>query len=574
MIMKGQKINDRYQIIKTIGEGGMANVYLAYDTILDRNVAVKVLRGDLATDEKFVIRFQREALSASSLSHPNIVEVYDVGEDNGLYYIVMEYIEGKHLKQLLKKRGSLTVREVVDIMMQITDGMSAAHDSYIIHRDIKPQNIMILENGLIKITDFGIAMALNATQLTQTNSVMGSVHYLPPEQACGKTATIQSDVYSMGILMYELLTGSVPFKGDNAVEIALKHIKESIPYVTDINDSIPTSVANIVKRATAKNLKNRYQDAREMHEDLKTCLDESRLDEEVYEFPYPEVEEDKSKKKAVTELENTKQEEQPQEIKVEQIVEPDEKKKENKLLMILAIVFTGLIVIVTAIVFLLPKLTEAKDVKIPDVSNLTLEEAETTLRDKGFKIASETKDATSDTVEVGSVVKTSPAGGRTVKEGSMITLYISVGEGGYTLEDFKGKNYLEVKGYLENTYKLYVEVIEDEVDDPDKAGTGEILKTEPEAGAVLKEGDTIKIHIPDSSVVYPDFTSGEYSLKDIENFANKYGINLSVEYTETNEYEVGKIYKQSRDAGSVVIKNAELKIYIASEMTNQEDITD
>ena len=574
MIMKGQKINDRYQIIKTIGEGGMANVYLAYDTILDRNVAVKVLRGDLATDEKFVRRFQREALSASSLSHPNIVEVYDVGEDNGLYYIVMEYIEGKHLKQLLKKRGSLTVREVVDIMMQITDGMSAAHDSYIIHRDIKPQNIMILENGLIKITDFGIAMALNATQLTQTNSVMGSVHYLPPEQACGKTATIQSDVYSMGILMYELLTGSVPFKGDNAVEIALKHIKESIPYVTDINDSIPTSVANIVKRATAKNLKNRYQDAREMHEDLKTCLDESRLDEEIYEFPYPEVEEDKSKKKAVTELENTKQEEQPQEIKVEQIVEPDEKKKENKLLMILAIVFTGLIVIVTAIVFLLPKLTEAKDVKIPDVSNLTLEEAETKLRDKGFKIASETKDATSDTVEVGSVVKTSPAGGRTVKEGSMITLYISVGEGGYTLEDFKGKNYLEVKGYLENTYKLYVEVIEDEVDDPDKAGTGEILKTEPEAGAVLKEGDTIKIHIPDSSVVYPDFTSGEYSLKDIENFANKYGINLSVEYTETNEYEVGKIYKQSRDAGSVVTKNAELKIYIASEITNQEDITD
>lgn len=574
MIMKGQKINDRYQIIKTIGEGGMANVYLAYDTILDRNVAVKVLRGDLATDEKFVRRFQREALSASSLSHPNIVEVYDVGEDNGLYYIVMEYIEGKHLKQLLKKRGSLTVREVVDIMMQITDGMSAAHDSYIIHRDIKPQNIMILENGLIKITDFGIAMALNATQLTQTNSVMGSVHYLPPEQACGKTATIQSDVYSMGILMYELLTGSVPFKGDNAVEIALKHIKESIPYVTDINDSIPTSVANIVKRATAKNLKNRYQDAREMHEDLKTCLDESRLDEEIYEFPYPEVEEDKSKKKAVTELENTKQEEQPQEIKVEQIVEPDEKKKENKLLMILAIVFTGLIVIVTAIVFLLPKLTEAKDVKIPDVSNLTLEEAETKLRDKGFKIASETKDATSDTVEVGSVVKTSPAGGRTVKEGSMITLYISVGEGGYTLEDFKGKNYLEVKGYLENTYKLYVEVIEDEVDDPDKAGTGEILKTEPEAGAVLKEGDTIKIHIPDSSVVYPDFTSGEYSLKDIENFANKYGINLSVEYTETNEYEVGKIYKQSRDAGSVVVKNAELKIYIASEITNQEDITD
>ncbi len=573
MIMKGQKINDRYQIIKTIGEGGMANVYLAYDTILDRNVAVKVLRGDLANDEKFVRRFQREALSASSLSHPNIVEVYDVGEDNGLYYIVMEYIEGKHLKQLLKKRGSLTVREVVDIMMQITDGMSAAHDSYIIHRDIKPQNIMILENGLIKITDFGIAMALNATQLTQTNSVMGSVHYLPPEQACGKTATIQSDVYSMGILMFELLTGSVPFKGDNAVEIALKHIKESIPYVKDINETIPTSVANIVKRATAKNLKNRYQDAREMHEDLKTCLDESRLDEEVYEFPYPEIEEDKKQKKAVSELENTKVEEpKKEEIKVEQIMPQDEIKKENKFLMILGVVFTGLIIIVTAIIFLLPKLTEAKDVKIPDVSNMTIEDAETELKNKGFSIAAETKDATSDTVEVGNVVKTSPAGGRTVKEGSTITLYISVGEGGYTLEDFVGKNYLEVKGYLENTYKLYVEIIEDEVDDPSKAGTGEIIKTEPEKGALLKEGDTIKIHIPDSSVTYPDFTTGEYSLKDIENFANKYGINLTVEYTETNEYEVGKIYKQSRNAGSIVTKNSELKIYIASEIT--EEVTD
>ena len=255
MIMKGQKINDRYQIIKTIGEGGMANVYLAYDTILDRNVAVKVLRGDLATDEKFVRRFQREALSASSLSHPNIVEVYDVGEDNGSYYIVMEYIDGKHLKQLLKKRGSLTLTEVVDIMLQVTDGRSAAHDSYIIHRDIKPQNIMILENGLIKITDFGIAMALNSTQLTQTNSVMGSVHYLPPEQASGKGATIQSDVYSMGILMYELLTGTLPFKGDNAVEIALKHIKESVPSVRELLPNTPQSIDNIIMKATAKNVK-------------------------------------------------------------------------------------------------------------------------------------------------------------------------------------------------------------------------------------------------------------------------------------------------------------------------------
>ena len=176
MIVKGQKINDRYQIIRTIGEGGMANVYLAHDIILDRDVAVKVLRGDLAHDEKFVRRFQREAISASSLSHPNIVEMYDVGEDDGNYYIVMEYIDGKTLKNLIKRRGALTLPEVIDIMLQLTSAVMCAHDSYIIHRDIKPQNVLIKEDGTVKITDFGIAMALNSTELTQTNSVMGSVH--------------------------------------------------------------------------------------------------------------------------------------------------------------------------------------------------------------------------------------------------------------------------------------------------------------------------------------------------------------------------------------------------------------
>ncbi len=257
MIAKGQKINERYEILKSIGEGGMANVYLAHDIILDRDVAIKVLRGDLAGDEKFVRRFQREALSASSLSHPNIVEMYDVGEDNGTYYIVMEYVPGQTLKQMIKKRGGVSLSEAIDIMLQVTDGIKEAHDSYIIHRDLKPQNILIKDNGEIKITDFGIAMALNSTQLTQTNSVMGSVHYLPPEQASGKGATIKSDIYSMGIMFFELLTGNLPFKGDNAVEIALKHMKSDIPSVREINESIPQSVENIIIRATAKNPKNR-----------------------------------------------------------------------------------------------------------------------------------------------------------------------------------------------------------------------------------------------------------------------------------------------------------------------------
>ena len=225
MIVKGSKINDRYQIIKTLGEGGMANVYLAHDTILDRNVAVKVLRGDLANDEKFVRRFQREALSASSLSHPNIVEMYDVGEDDGQYYIVMEYVDGMTLKQVLKKRGHLSVTEVVDIMLQVTDGMAHAHDAYIIHRDIKPQNIMLLEDGTIKVTDFGIArFSRNETQ-TMTDRAIGSVHYISPEQAKGSVIDEKADIYSVGVMMYEMLTGKLPFEADNAVSVAIMQMQ-------------------------------------------------------------------------------------------------------------------------------------------------------------------------------------------------------------------------------------------------------------------------------------------------------------------------------------------------------------
>ena len=288
MIIKGQLIDDRYKIIKSIGEGGMANVYLAYDTILEREVAVKILRGDLAEDEKFVRRFQREANSASSLKHPNIVEVYDVGEDDGKYFIVMEYINGKTLKSLIKKRGALTLEEVIDIMLQLTSAVSCAHDSYIIHRDIKPQNVMILEDGRVKITDFGIAMALNNNELTQTNSVMGSVHYLPPEQANGSGSTTKSDIYSLGILMFELLTGKLPFKGENAVEIAIKQMREPIPSVCKIYPDIPQSVEYVILRATAKNPKNRYKTVTEMHEDLKTVLNKERANEEKWTYEYSE----------------------------------------------------------------------------------------------------------------------------------------------------------------------------------------------------------------------------------------------------------------------------------------------
>ncbi len=565
MIMKGQKISDRYQIIKSIGEGGMANVYLAYDTILDRNVAVKVLRGDLANDEKFVRRFQREALSASSLSNPNIVEVYDVGEDNGEYYIVMEYVEGKHLKALLKKRGKLTVPEVIDIALQITNGLSVAHDSYIIHRDIKPQNILILENGLIKITDFGIAVAMNATQLTQTNSVMGSVHYLPPEQASGKGATLQSDIYSIGILMYELLTGKLPFRGDNAVEIALKHLKEPMPSIRDELPDIPQSVENIILRATAKNPKNRYSDAREMHEDLKTCLDESRANELKITFKYPENDYDDTKlMKTVKPVKETK----PKEIK-EGEKEVAKKKKstensQNKLLITLASVFVGLVVVITTIFVLIPKITSSKQTAIPDVTNYSVTDAIKALQDAGFVVSDEQREEANENVEEGKVSRTSPAIGSIRKEGTEVIIYRSLGDVTIAIEDYTGKNASEIKGKLE-ALKVQVIIEKKEVDLTDGETYKEniIIGQSIEAGEKISEGETITLYVPKLDNKYPDFVNENYSVEEVENFCSEYGVTLTKKEVETTEYPAGSIIYQSRAAGTTVVSGAKITIHIA-----------
>ena len=557
MIMKGQKINDRYQIIKSIGEGGMANVYLAYDTILDRNVAVKVLRGDLATDEKFVRRFQREALSASSLSHPNIVEVYDVGEDNGQYYIVMEYIEGCQLKQLLKKRGRLTLSEVIDIMLQITDGLSVAHDAYIIHRDIKPQNIMILDSGLVKITDFGIAMAMNSTQLTQTNSVMGSVHYLPPEQANGKGSTLQSDIYSMGILMYELLTGELPYKGDNAVEIALKHLKEKIPSVREKLPEIPQSVENIIIKATAKNPKNRYADARSMNEDLRTCLDDSRANEPKIVLPYPEFDEDRKPKSSTKS--QSKNDAIVKEIKTEEV---ENTKRDNKVLITLFAVFTGIVIVITSIIVLLPIITNQKEIKVPDVSGLDISDAINTLQNEGFKIADQQKEQASDEVPEGKVVKTNPVAGVKKTKGSEITLYISTGNEGFTMEDFTGKNYYTVYGTL-IAYGILVIPEKRDVSDA-KVDASTILDQSVKAGEKVSKGDTVILYIPNVTTKYPDFTSGDYTKEQIEQFCTQYSINCK--FKEVSEasgnYKSGDIIAQSRQSGTQVTSGASLTITI------------
>lgn len=571
MITKGQKINDRYEIVKSIGEGGMANVYLAVDTILDnRKVAIKILRGDLANDEKFIRRFKREALSASSLSHPNIVAMYDVGEDEENYFIVMEYIEGRTLKQLLKRRGNLTISEAVDIMLQITDGIAHAHDSYIVHRDLKPQNIMIQENGAIKITDFGIAMALNSTQLTQTNSVMGSVHYLPPEQASGKGATIKSDIYSMGILFFELLTGILPFKGDNAVEIALKHMKDPIPSIRKINSNIPQSIENIVLKATAKNPKNRYSDVKEMHHDLEIALNPDVQDQAKYIYPYPEhdaMELEDTEKKSVSNSKDDLKEKKKDSQEVARKIEDDEPKKVNAVIWILSIVLILFAGGLAFYVFLFPMFNKVPTIKVPDVSGYTVAEADNILTDAGFNVEVETEKVSSDEYAKGKVVKTEPIAGRSRKKGTSITIYESIGSTTYIIEDYVGENYIEVQTTLEKVYKLKVVIEKKDVSSTEDLDEQAILEQSLKAGTKVTEGETIILYVPNVYLEYPDFVSEGWNLEDIQAFCDKYDVVLKTEYIADSNYPDGTVTYQSRTGKIVpgvtikikVVKNEDLE---------------
>ena len=565
MVTKGQKINDRYEIIKSIGEGGMANVYLAYDTILDRNVAIKVLRGDLANDEKFVRRFQREALSASSLSHPNIVAMYDVGEDNGLYYIVMEYVEGKTLKQLLKKRGSLTLSEAIDIMLQLTDGMAHAHDSYIVHRDLKPQNIMIQDDGQIKITDFGIAMALNSTQLTQTNSVMGSVHYLPPEQAAGKGATIKSDIYSMGIIFYELLTGELPFKGDSAVEIALKQMKEPLPDVHKLNNDIPQSIENIILKSTAKNPKNRYDDAKSMHNDLLTALNDDRINEEPYVYPYPENEVDETTKIM-----------EPISDSNEGIATPitDEKtKKSNKLIIALSIIAGVIVIALLAVFFIIPAVTAEKDVKVPDVSGMTVSKAEDTLEDAGLTVNSKIEEVSSEDVKKNRIIRTDPRSGSTVKEGTRVTLYKSTGVKTYELENYVNIDVNEVRETLEDMgLEVKIEEIEPDSTTCSVIGQNLVISQSLDEGSEVKSGDEITLTIL-QNITFPDWYLQTEDV--VTSWANNACVTVTTEYQEVADpNQVGKVITQSRPNGSTVRNGDSVTITIGKAAPNNSNDND
>jgi eukaryotic-like serine/threonine-protein kinase len=564
----GRRLSGRYKILEVIGGGGMANVYLARDVILERDVAIKVLRLDFSNDEEFIKRFRREAHAATSLAHPNIVSIYDVGEEEDIYYIVMEYVPGQTLKQYIQRNAPLHPKEAINIMLQLTSAITHAHQNQIVHRDIKPQNILIDHDGTVKVTDFGIAVALSSTTITQTNSVLGSVHYLSPEQARGGMSTRKSDIYSLGIVMFELLTGRVPFEGESAVSIALKHLQSDTPSPKRWNATIPQSVENVILKATAKDPFHRYDSVEEMEEDLQTALFPNRLNEEKFVIPdmddevtkaIPIIKDNSPLKSAETMVRDSQ--------KNSKSVDQDEpkpkkkKKKKNKLLVSLAIIFFLILAAGVAAVTIFPALFLPKDVEVPDVSNMTYDRAVNKLEEAGFTIG-DTIEISDQEVEEGYIVRTDPEAGDSVKEGATIDLYESTGKKKVAFKDYVGKDFEEVKEKLINKEKYLAVFSEEEFSD---SAPGTILSQSIDEGEeVVPEETEVTFTISKGleTIKLADLT--KYPANALAEYANSTGLNIdSTEEQYSDEISAGQAISQTPAAGTELTKGDKVKVIMS-----------
>ncbi len=487
---KKNVVANRYEVVQHIGQGGMADVFLAIDTILNRHVAIKILRSDQSTDAISILRFEREAQAATTLAHPNIVEIYDVGEYKNHHYIVMEYVAGKTLKKVIRDRAPLLNLEAVDTMRQLTSAVAEAHKRGIIHRDIKPQNVIVKSDGSLKILDFGIATAKGSAQLTQANNVMGSVHYLAPELAKGEPASPQSDIYALGIVFYEMLTGDVPFKADQAIQIALQHMREPMPSVRKANPNVPQSVENIIIRATAKNPKLRYQSCDEMLNDLEKCMSPEHQNDKPLSLNDPI---DKTP---------TKQEKEDTKAGMTRSTSLSRIANKRTKIYITAILVLFAMFAVIAGLFLAGILPpKSKNVTVPNVSNMDVAQATAALQEQDLEVDQDdiTYQLSKDSIE-GVVIGTEPASSSEVERHSKVKLIVSSGVG-QEMPNYVGKNIDDVKASLPSAIHL----IEKEEQSDKKPGTiirqegvaaGELYDTAGETDLTLYYVPYIKVTIP------------------------------------------------------------------------------
>ena len=592
MIQIGKIFAGRYKIIRQIGRGGMADVYLARDLILDgEEVAVKVLRTNYQTDPIAVARFQREAKAMADLDHPNIVRITDIGEEDGQQYLAMEYVAGLDLKRYIKENAPLSNEEAVRLMGQILLAMRLAHTQGIIHRDLKPQNVLLTSDGNAKVSDFGIAVAFAETSLTQTNSMLGSVHYLSPEQARGSKASVQSDIYAMGIIFYEMLTGHIPYDGDSAVTIALQHFQKPLPSIIEENKNVPQALENVVIKATAKKLSDRYKSVAEMYVDLSSCLSYERRNEKKLVF------DDASKADTKTlptvnvvpkptplptsDARPTAHEDRPVASEDRTAPVSPKNKPRRRLRTRYKVLFVALALVLAAFAFLLYMSPANKTV--PDVSGKTVAEARAIIEDQDLRVGDE-KEEYSDSVLEGYVIRTNPNAGAQKKENSKVDLVVSKGPSTFDMPDYTGMSREYVENDLKTTYKLSSKLISIEEVETNEVEPGIVIEQSPAAGQKYdlssKTKIVLKVSKESNSIELPSYVGSDYEFA-VSNLVQIYGVKeANIERKTTShlpagvEVLPGQIVSQTPEAqSSIDIKKTRIILTVYEPKTEPSSST-
>ncbi|OZM58549.1 hypothetical protein CIB95_02990 [Lottiidibacillus patelloidae] len=556
--MIGKRLNARYQLDQVIGDGGMATVYKAKDVILDRDVAVKVLRPEHGNDPEFIRRFHREAQAATSLAHPNVVSVYDAGEDKELHYIVMELVEGQTLKKYINENKPLSLTKVINIMTQLTDGIAHAHDNNIIHRDIKPQNILIDNEGTIKVTDFGIALASSSYTITHTMSVLGSVHYLSPEQARGGLVNEKSDIYSLGIVLYELVTGRVPFSGDTAVSVAIKHLQGEVPSPRKWNPNLPQSFENVILKAMARDPKYRYKTVKDMQLDIETALLESRRGERRFVIPTIDEEHTRAIPNITTEaqLKRMKKEQQP--------MKPNNKKA---FIFFSILFFLILSTVFASIVF--PKILSVNDVDVPNVVGMNEAQAKIVLNKYDLQL--KTQEVYDNTVPVGQIIEQIPNADIAVKEGSSIKVKVSLGKKPIILDRFVGQTKESIEETLSQLGITNYEFVEEVNENyPENI----VFDQEPGFGERFSlETDVLTLYVSVKQPTFPIDNLIGLSQEDVYRYMNDKNLSIIHQEQYSDTIEKGYVIAQNPGFGTEVERGTEIEVVFSKGPNPNQPIT-
>lgn len=592
MIQIGKIFAGRYKIIQQIGRGGMADVYLARDLILDgEEVAVKVLRTNYQTDPIAVARFQREAKAMAELDHPNIVRITDIGEEEGQQYLAMEYVAGLDLKRYIKENAPLSNEEAVRLMGQILLAMRLAHTCGIIHRDLKPQNVLLTPDGTAKVSDFGIAVAFAETSLTQTNSMLGSVHYLSPEQARGSKATVQSDIYAMGIIFYEMLTGHIPYDGDSAVTIALQHFQKPLPSIREENKNVPQALENVVIKATAKKLTDRYKSVAEMYVDLSSCLSYERRNEKKLVFEDQTKADTKTLPKVtptpkttpvpISEVRSEISSVDPNRPLSDQQTMAPSKKPRRRLQTRYKVLFVAIALVLVAFTFLLYMSPANKTV--PDVSGKTIAEARAVIEGQDLQVGEE-KEEYSDSVAEGYVIRTNPNAGAQKKENSKVDLVVSKGPSTFEMPDYTGRSIEDAENDLKTNYKLSSKLISIEEVETNEVEPGIIIEQSPIAGQkydlTSNTKVVLKVSKESNSIELPSYVGSYYEFA-VSNLVQIYGVKeANIERKTTShlpagvEVLPGQIVSQTPEAqSSIDIKKTRIVLTVYEPKTEPSSST-